>query len=223
MNTWHIYEVCKPVKIFGGVYAKDTYIKTVKQEKLYVVNTDPSWAPGEHWFVVDHTQEPCVVFDSYGVVTTVFFMVFYGRRVEPLVLVIRCRASREIVPMIGTILCVRCVCQLLEPSMITVYMYLLSLTRYVRLFYTLIKWSLLTPVNKCRSTLIHCLIDVVQSVWLFLCRWSKHHPGPVSCHPGWFWHTQMLFLTARFFFTTVDMGLRKIFKKIFFHPSRCGT
>ena len=66
MNTRHIYEVCRPVKIFGGVYAKDTYIKTVKQEKLYVVNTDPSWAPGEHWFVVDQTQEPCVVFDSYG-------------------------------------------------------------------------------------------------------------------------------------------------------------
>ena len=66
MNTRHIYEVCKPVNIFGGVYAKDTYIKTVKQEKLYVVNTDPSWAPGEDWFVVGHTQEPCVVFDSYG-------------------------------------------------------------------------------------------------------------------------------------------------------------
>lgn len=66
MNTRHIYEVCRPVNIFGGVYAKDTYIKTAKQEKLYVVNTDPSWAPGEHWFVVDHTQEPCVVFDSYG-------------------------------------------------------------------------------------------------------------------------------------------------------------
>ena len=58
MNTADIYKVCKSNKVFGGVYAKDTY--------TYVINTDPSWSPGEHWFVVDHTQEPCVVFDSYG-------------------------------------------------------------------------------------------------------------------------------------------------------------
>ena len=52
--------------MFGGVYAKDTYKQAAKQAKLYVVDTDPSWSPGEHWFVVDHTQEPCVVFDSHG-------------------------------------------------------------------------------------------------------------------------------------------------------------
>ena len=66
MNTADIYKVCKSNKVFGGVYAKDTYRQVPKQAKLYVVNTDPSWSPGEHWFVVDHTQEPCVVFDSYG-------------------------------------------------------------------------------------------------------------------------------------------------------------
>ena len=71
------------------------------------------------------------------VVTTVFFMFFYVRRVEPLVLVFRCWASWEIVPMTGTILCVRCVCQLLEPSMIMVYMYPPSLTRYARLLFVL--------------------------------------------------------------------------------------
>ena len=66
MNTAEIYKACKSNKVFGGVYAKDTYRQVPKQAKLYVVNTDPSWSPGEHWFVVDHTQEPCVVFDSYG-------------------------------------------------------------------------------------------------------------------------------------------------------------
>ena len=60
------YDVCKHVKIFGGVYAKNTYTQAVKQAKFNVVNTDNSWSPGKHWFVVDHTPEPCVVFDSYG-------------------------------------------------------------------------------------------------------------------------------------------------------------
>ena len=65
-NLTRCLEACRPVRIFDGLYAKDTYIQTVKQEKLYVVNTDPSWAPGKKWFVVDHTQDPCVIFDSYG-------------------------------------------------------------------------------------------------------------------------------------------------------------
>ena len=55
MNTRHIYDVCKPIKVFGGVYAKDTYKQAAKQAKLYVVNTNPSWSPGEHWFVVDRS------------------------------------------------------------------------------------------------------------------------------------------------------------------------
>ena len=66
MNTSEIYKACGSIRVFGGVYAKDTFLQASKQKKLYVVNTDPSWSPGEHWFVVDHTQEPCVIFDSYG-------------------------------------------------------------------------------------------------------------------------------------------------------------
>ena len=66
MNTSEIYKACGSNRVFGGVYAKDTFLQASKQKKLYVVNTDPSWSPGEHWFVVDHTQEPCVIFDSYG-------------------------------------------------------------------------------------------------------------------------------------------------------------
>ena len=38
---------------------------------------DPSWSPGEHWFVVDHTQEPCVVFDSYGAKSPTFSLKFW--------------------------------------------------------------------------------------------------------------------------------------------------
>ena len=60
MNTAEIYKACGSNKAFGGVYAKDTFMQASKQKKLYVVNTDPSWSPGEHWFVVDHTQEPCM-------------------------------------------------------------------------------------------------------------------------------------------------------------------
>ena len=42
MNTRHIYEVCRPLRIFGGVYAKDTYIQTVKQEDF--------WFGQKKWF-----------------------------------------------------------------------------------------------------------------------------------------------------------------------------
>ena len=68
MNTRNIYEVCRPVRIFGGVYARTGQLQTDSEtgEAINVVNPDPLWAPGEHWFVVDHTQYPCVVFDSYG-------------------------------------------------------------------------------------------------------------------------------------------------------------
>ena len=58
MSTRHIYDVCKPIRMFGGVYAKDTYDQAVKQAKPYIVNTDPSWSPGGHWFVVDHRMNP---------------------------------------------------------------------------------------------------------------------------------------------------------------------
>ena len=44
-----------------------------RQAKLYVVNTDRSWSPGEIWFVVDRSQEPCVVFDLHGARSPIFF------------------------------------------------------------------------------------------------------------------------------------------------------
>ena len=53
-------------KIFKGIYPKDQ-LPTVEYPGSYVVNTDPSTAPGEHWIAMFfNKQRSAEFFDSYG-------------------------------------------------------------------------------------------------------------------------------------------------------------
>ena len=66
MNTNQLMKSCQGIAKFGGVYPKDVFLSSKHQKKMYIVNTDPSDRPGEHWFVVDNTVIPTTIFDSYG-------------------------------------------------------------------------------------------------------------------------------------------------------------
>ena len=53
-------------KLFKGVYPKDQ-LPTVEYLGSYVVNTDPSTAPGEHWVaMLFNNPRSAEFFDSYG-------------------------------------------------------------------------------------------------------------------------------------------------------------
>ena len=53
-------------KLFKGVYPKDQ-LPTVEYPGSYVVNTNPSTAPGEHWVVMFfNNPRSAEFFDSYG-------------------------------------------------------------------------------------------------------------------------------------------------------------
>ena len=68
MDTLQIERILKKdpyAKIFKGVYPKD--LSTVECIGSYVVNTDPSTAPGEHWVATFfNNQGSAEFFDSYG-------------------------------------------------------------------------------------------------------------------------------------------------------------
>ena len=70
MDTLQIERILKnnscAKKIFKGVYPKDQ-LPTVEYPGSYVVNTDPSTAPGEHWVAVffNH-QGSAEFFDNCG-------------------------------------------------------------------------------------------------------------------------------------------------------------
>ena len=52
--------------IFGGVLASDELPNKVKQKPVfYIVNTDPSYMPGQHWIVI-YIGEDLEYFDPLG-------------------------------------------------------------------------------------------------------------------------------------------------------------
>jgi len=52
---------------FRGVYSSDELPVTTPTSSLYVINTDPSTKPGEHWVVVYiGVKRHCDYFDSFG-------------------------------------------------------------------------------------------------------------------------------------------------------------
>lgn len=53
--------------IYNGVLSRDEikYIDKSK-ESLHVVNSDPSYLPGTHWFVIYINNQYCEIFDSLG-------------------------------------------------------------------------------------------------------------------------------------------------------------
>ena len=66
MNTSQIEHACAGLDSFGGVMPIDMYTSLPMTNKMTVVNTDSSSLPGSHWFVVDRTLKPAVIFDSLG-------------------------------------------------------------------------------------------------------------------------------------------------------------
>lgn len=53
---------------FGGVYAYDQTPKRLKHNTAYVINTHPSYLPGEHWFALYVNRNGVIHhFDSAGV------------------------------------------------------------------------------------------------------------------------------------------------------------
>lgn len=67
METWQLTKALKTYKTFNGVYPLD-YLTDIKVKYGgYIINTDPSNQPGEHWvavyFDVNLQGE---YFDSYG-------------------------------------------------------------------------------------------------------------------------------------------------------------
>lgn len=72
MNTLDIQKVLKlnkcTKKYFQGVFAIDKIPKLVKSKpSMYVINTDKSNQPGQHWLAVYFTSTGCAeFFDSYG-------------------------------------------------------------------------------------------------------------------------------------------------------------
>lgn len=72
MNTLDIQKVLKlhkcTKKYFKGVYAIDKIPKKVKSKPaMYVINTDKSNKPGQHWLAIYFSSTGCAeFFDSYG-------------------------------------------------------------------------------------------------------------------------------------------------------------
>jgi hypothetical protein len=80
--------------VFGGVLAYDQLPKSQSKSaiKAYVINTDPSYRPGQHWVAIYMTSQCSFYFDSYGLAPQQppikeFLrkrkkVVFYGRRLQ---------------------------------------------------------------------------------------------------------------------------------------------
>jgi hypothetical protein len=67
LNSNHQLNNLKKQKIFIGVYPRDKIPKIKSYPSCFILNTDTSTEPGEHWLAVyvDQNNE-CYFFDSYG-------------------------------------------------------------------------------------------------------------------------------------------------------------
>lgn len=66
---------------FGGVFARNK-VPTIPKRKYisYVVNTDPSHKPGEHWVAFFFTPSEVYYFDPYGIPPARFERILNSRR-----------------------------------------------------------------------------------------------------------------------------------------------
>lgn len=63
-------------KVFNtGVYAADRVPSRLPNNFIFIMNTDPSNRPGQHWVLVfrKDVSSPAVFFDSYGKRPSVYF------------------------------------------------------------------------------------------------------------------------------------------------------
>ena len=67
MNTVELIKVINNIPVKGGVCAKDLLPeKKPLDMKAYIVNTDISTDPGEHWVAFYFRRDQVIYFDSYG-------------------------------------------------------------------------------------------------------------------------------------------------------------
>lgn len=67
MNGQTIVDLLSHIPNFIGVFASDNLPTNVQlSEYAFIVNTDPSWKPGEHWQAVVIKENVCFFFDSFG-------------------------------------------------------------------------------------------------------------------------------------------------------------
>lgn len=80
MDTLDILSVMSGSKVvadsgvFRGVFPLDEFMNemTLRQDGMYIFNTDPSGSPGRHWLAVNSYSSICEFFDSYGLPTSFF-------------------------------------------------------------------------------------------------------------------------------------------------------
>lgn len=66
MNTNQILNlVTKHSDNFGGVFPADG-LNFLKNDRLYILNTDPSQKKGQHWVAMYVNNDLCEFFDSFG-------------------------------------------------------------------------------------------------------------------------------------------------------------
>ena len=71
MNTLQLRRNLRGNVIFRGVFPRDIFINTPLREGIHIVNTDPSYQPGAHWFLVEKIGQSAIIFDSYGTLSPV--------------------------------------------------------------------------------------------------------------------------------------------------------
>jgi hypothetical protein len=61
-----IFKFLKNIPNFIGVFSRDKLFKVKRKNYSLVINTDPSYKPGEHWVAIVCRNKHAVYFDSYG-------------------------------------------------------------------------------------------------------------------------------------------------------------
>ena len=67
MDTLTINKLLKKERCYLGTFSRDTLPRSIKNNFLFIVNTDPSTKPGEHWVAISKNSDGTgEYFDSYG-------------------------------------------------------------------------------------------------------------------------------------------------------------
>ena len=67
MNTVELIKVINNIPVKGEVFVKDLLPEKKQLDmKAYIVNTDISTDPGEHWVAIYFRRDQVIYFHSYG-------------------------------------------------------------------------------------------------------------------------------------------------------------
>lgn len=66
MTLSEIYDQCKPIKSFRGVYLRDNLPDSPKRVEIGILNLDSIENNGTHWTLFSNNVDNCYYFDSFG-------------------------------------------------------------------------------------------------------------------------------------------------------------